>query len=148
MRRIVSLSRFTLVVVAVMLIAASMGGAASSSDAPRLAAPTTLVTVPGSIDAFAQDGDMLAWASGFGDCSQVRERAARGGPVTVVQPDTDGGDACYLIDAFGLGGARVVWGGFEDCCNHGYGTVETDAPRSKPKTLRGLGRTITRGETS
>ena len=134
-------SLFRLVTVGVMLSAASMGGAASSSEAgrPTSAAPTTLVTVAGSIDAFAQDGNMLAWASGAGDCPQVRVRAARGGTVAVVQPDTDGGDACYLIGAFALGGTRVVWGGFEDCCNNGYGTVETDAPRSKPETLRDLG---------
>jgi hypothetical protein len=101
-------------------------------------APATLVTVVGSIGAFAQDGDALALTSGRGPCPKVRIRGARGG-ATVALSGTFGGDDCYLLDAFALAGRRVLWGGFQDCCNHGYGAVATAARRSKRRALRGIG---------
>ena len=130
--------RLMLLVGAVLVAGVAVGVEAIPGSGARREEPTTLVTADSSIYAFAQDGDMLAWTSGKGEsCPEVQVRAARGGPIAVVA-GTDGGDACYGIDAFALGGKRVVWGGFEECCNHGYGVVETDAPRSKSKTLRSL----------
>jgi hypothetical protein len=101
-------------------------------------APATLVSVAGSISAFAQDGGELAWTSGGPPCPHVRIRGVRGG-AAVDLSGTFGGDDCYVLDGFALGGSRVLWGGFQDCCNHGYGTVATAAPRSKRKELRAIG---------
>jgi hypothetical protein len=108
----------------------------SGDDVRR--APATLVNVVGSINAFAQDGGELAWTSGGPPCPHVRIRGVRGG-ATEALSGTFGGDDCYVLDAFALGGSRILWGGFQDCCNHGYGTVATAAPRSKRKELHGIG---------
>ena len=133
MRRFALLS---LGVIAALSVAAAAGSAGhiTSESAP----PVTLVSEEVGIWDFAQDGDMLAWQTEPSDTrSTIKVRAARGGkPITVSRPD--GGDGPYDFDVFGLGGRRVVWAGFVDCCNNGYGTVETAAPGSKPKELRSL----------
>lgn len=110
---------------------------AGSSEAGVHAKPATLLSVVGSIDAFAQDGNEVAWTSGRADCPMVRVRAL-GSEATSVLASTNGGDGCLLLDGFAIGGTQVVWGGFEDCCNNGYGTVETAAPHSKTRQLRSM----------
>jgi hypothetical protein len=123
---------------AIVMTAIASSAVSPAAPAPPVV-PTTLVTVQGQIEAFAQDGARLAWTSASGDsCAKVRIRSVTGGTQSVLA-DTDGGDGCYLLDAFAIGGDRVVWGGFADCCNHGYGVVTTAARRSRSKTLLSIG---------
>lgn len=134
------MGRFVLLFVGLMAalpvaMAAGSGGHIRSESAP----PVTLVSVPTPIWSFAQDDDVFAWETGgrWDTRSTIAVRTAHGGrPVTVSQPD--GGDGPYVLEVFGLSGQRVVWGGFVDCCNNGYGVFETAAPGSKPKELREL----------
>jgi hypothetical protein len=76
--------------------------------------------------------------------AQARRRQSLPSPQTPWgevpgAPNTDACDAFPLLIA--LGGTRAVWGGFEDCCNGGYGSVTTGAPGTKPKELDSLGQT-------
>ena len=125
--------------VAVLPMAAAAAGPAHVGHAN--ARPATLVSTPMPIYSFAEDDRMLAWEQccdgEYETRSTIKVRAALGGrSVTVSRPD--GGDGAYVMDLFAVGGSRLVWGGFVDCCNNGYGTVETAAAGSRPKTLRSL----------
>jgi hypothetical protein len=115
-------------------------GSAEHADT-QLRQPVTLVNVAAPIYSFAHDDGMLAWeeccTGGWETRSTIKVGGALDGrAVTVSRPD--GGDGPYVMEEFALGGRRVVWGGFVDCCNSGYGEFETAAPGSKPKRLRGL----------
>lgn len=132
--------RFMLVLVglvAALPVAVAAGGSQDLGN--RLAEPVTLVSASARIYSFAQDDGTLAWE----ECcrgetrSTIKVRAAGGGQTAIVSRP-DGGDGAYEMVQFALGGRRVVWGGFVDCCSNGYGRFETAAPGSKPKQVTSL----------
>jgi hypothetical protein len=107
--------------------------------------PVTLATVRGEVAAFAQDGVRIAWIDGEDGCdSRIRLRTlATGSQRTLGNAGRWGENQClemYLLPTvpFALAGTRVAWGGFDTCCNSGYGGVATVAPGEKPRTLESL----------
>src|SRR6266511_4271913 len=53
-----------------LLAAATAQGAAAEGRELRLPAPTTLATVAGYVEGFAQDGNHMVWATESGQCGR------------------------------------------------------------------------------
>lgn len=104
--------------------------------------PRTLVESRGVLDAFAQDETTIAWSS-TRSCSTVSLQNLRTGKQTRLgyTAGTPNSDSCEADEVtIGVSGNRAVWGAFQACCNHGYGSVITAAPGSGRKTLDDLSR--------
>jgi hypothetical protein len=101
--------------------------------------PTVAVTAKGPIAAFAQEGDWLAWWVRTANGGVITVRSTESGADVVRTRDRgDPVDADFNPEGFGVSRARVVWSGFEDCCNDHYGAVGTTAPGSPPRAIRQL----------
>jgi hypothetical protein len=102
-------------IAAAALVAVTLGSAGRGSDAvgATMLKPRTLATIPGDVDAFAQDGDFLAWARGadlYGGRGFVEVHSVSTSSRKVVgrtrHPDT-GGPSIPLY-GFALAGTRVL----------------------------------------
>lgn len=108
---------------------------AGAAGARELAPPKTLLVTQKRVDAFAQDGGRIAWASGC----KVRLRTLAAGKQTLL--GNTGGSYCFEPASWSLAlaGKRAVWGGYlKTASNNRYGTVYTAAPGSKQRDLEDL----------
>ncbi len=106
-----------------------------AAGARQVAAPRTLLVAQKRVDAFAQDGGRIAWAS---DC-KVRLGALPASKRTLL--GNTGGSYCFEPASWSLAlaGKRAVWGGYlKTASNNRYGTIYTAAPGSKQRDLEDL----------
>jgi Tol biopolymer transport system component len=121
------------VVFAVALFAVTLRGAAARSDALTSSSVRTLVAVPGTIEAFAQDGNHVAWAK-TAECGRnVGLRTLSSGKTTYL--DGRNGPMCKLTEFAGglqpemaLAGTRALWAYVDVSLSHYNFTLFTGAP--------------------
>jgi hypothetical protein len=125
-------------------------GLPGSAGSGVRSAPALVLSVNGSVDGFALDGNHFVYAGGHASdlegCATVELGSFGSNAHTRLGAEVlgaPGADACdFLPLVIALGGTRAVWAGFEDCCIGGYGSVTTGAPGTKAADLDGLGQTF------
>ena len=99
-----------------------LGGGAA---AVRLAQPSTIAS-HNSVDWVAQDGPLIAWSADVGGCSALVVLNRATGKRWTLHDPLRGGDTCSSLNSIvAIAGRRVVWSGFQNCCNNGAGSVVT-----------------------
>jgi hypothetical protein len=119
------------------LAAAAAHGAAAETRAVALPRATTLATVPGYVEGFAQDGDRIVWATESGRCGRnVVLRTLSTGQSTFL--DARNGPMCEMLQYAGevqpwmaLAGTRALWARTSGSLSVWNSSVFTAAPQDR-----------------
>ena len=140
------LRRSSFVFAAVLLVAPFAPDGSATGFGPGSGVATLVTTA--HIGAFDQEHNWIAWSSetrtigGQGErCRRVHIRnLATGGTTDLGWEGDPGGDGCNDEPLWlALATDHALWGGFEDCCNDGYGSIATAAPRFRAKMIASVG---------
>lgn len=126
-----------------MAILAALGGALTGARATGASPqPRTLESFP-SVDRVAQDGRYVVWSAAGKrrdqgeDCDELTALDRRTGKRIRLGLTVGLGDSCASSDfVLGVGGDRLVWSAFQDCCNSGSGDVRTTRIGGRTTTLQ------------
>jgi hypothetical protein len=127
-------------VVAGLLTISLLLGAAPPQGTPPSRTPQsrTLVSIRGSILAFAQDGSEIAWVSGSdGEAcpGRVTIRNLASSRQAILGKANLWGYSCQYGALVAVAASRVGWGGYDGGGNSDHGGVAVGASRSKPAVL-------------
>lgn len=113
--------------VAVIVVAqcALLGALGTGTGAVGLAEPRTIASY-NFVDWVAQDGALIAWSADAGGCSVLVVLNRATGKRWTLQNPMRGGDTCSSVNSIvAIAGRRVLWSGFQNCCNNGDGDILT-----------------------